>query len=272
MRALDLRATFITVSLASNRTWEWCQQRTGHGDSMKEKYRRTAATWTAQQQGDLAPMHLTIPELAKLIVPRLPHGGGSGSARPLPKSSKVHGRGVEPLRLAAAEPKSAASASFATRAVKGQSRPNPSRGFSGRKLGMSSCRGPSSQVPGPRFAPAVEPPLRRRRANGASPAPGSSGSRPWRSRGRVRRRSICWSDPLRRTRGPGARVGWGRARRGSRRHAMRNDVAATVGIESVEERPTTRDERLPERDGLVRIATAQRSLRAVQRADGDRRG
>ena len=28
MRAHDLRATFITVSLASGRTWEWCQQRT----------------------------------------------------------------------------------------------------------------------------------------------------------------------------------------------------------------------------------------------------
>jgi hypothetical protein len=35
----------------------------------------------------------------------------------------VHGRGVEPLRLAAAEPKSAASASFATRAVNLRSNP-----------------------------------------------------------------------------------------------------------------------------------------------------
>jgi hypothetical protein len=87
---------------------------------MKQKYRRTAATWIAQQQGDLAPMHLTIPELAELaesIAPRLPHGGGSGSGRRLPKPSKVHGKGLEPLCLAAAEPKSAASASFATRAV-----------------------------------------------------------------------------------------------------------------------------------------------------------
>src|ERR1019366_3427587 len=107
MRAHDLRATFITVSLASGRTWEWCQQRTGHGDSMKQKYRRTAATWIAQQQGDLAPMHMTIPELAvhRSIAPRLPHGGGSPVAQPLPKSMKVHGTGVEPVRLAAAEPK-----------------------------------------------------------------------------------------------------------------------------------------------------------------------
>jgi integrase len=35
IRAHDLRATFITVSLANGRTWEWCQQRTGHGDAMK---------------------------------------------------------------------------------------------------------------------------------------------------------------------------------------------------------------------------------------------
>jgi hypothetical protein len=107
MRAHDLRATFITVSLASGRTWEWCQQRTGHGDSMKQKYRRTAATWIAQQQGDLAPMHLTIPELAahRSITPRLPHDGGSRVAEVLPKSLKVHGKGLEPLCLSAAEPK-----------------------------------------------------------------------------------------------------------------------------------------------------------------------
>jgi hypothetical protein len=105
MRAHDLRATFITVSLASGRTWKWCQQRTGHGDAMKQKYRRTAATWTAQQQGDLAPMVLTIPELTELITPRLSQGGGSSVAPRLPKAAKVHGKGVEPLRLAAAEPK-----------------------------------------------------------------------------------------------------------------------------------------------------------------------
>jgi hypothetical protein len=63
MRAHDLRATFITVSLASG-PWEWCQQRTSHGDAMKQKYRRNSATWTAQRQGDLAPLHVAIPELA----------------------------------------------------------------------------------------------------------------------------------------------------------------------------------------------------------------
>ncbi len=120
MRAHDLRATFITVSLASGRTWEWCQQRTGHGDSMKQKYRRTSATWTAQRQGDLAPLHRAIPELADqvaLISPRIAPRPKFRVAQGLPIPMKVHGKGVEPLRLSAAEPKSAASASFATRAV-----------------------------------------------------------------------------------------------------------------------------------------------------------
>ena len=120
MRAHDLRATFIPVSLASGRTWEWCQQRTGHGDAMKQKCRRNSATWTAQRQGDLAPLHVAIPELAAhgaAITPRIAPRHDFRIAAGFPKSSKVHGKGVEPLRLAAAEPKSAASASFATRAV-----------------------------------------------------------------------------------------------------------------------------------------------------------
>lgn len=71
MRAHDLRATFVTVGLANGRTWEWCQARTGHGDAMKQKYRRTAATWMAQKQGDLAPLHLAIPELATFFKPAI---------------------------------------------------------------------------------------------------------------------------------------------------------------------------------------------------------
>ncbi len=113
MRAHDLRATFITVSLANGRTWEWCQQRTGHGDAMKDTYRRKAATWVAQQQGDLAPLHLAIPEFAiraQAIAPRLPHGAASRAREAVRRYRKVHGEGLEPSCLAAAEPKSAAYA------------------------------------------------------------------------------------------------------------------------------------------------------------------
>ncbi len=105
MRAHDLRATFVTVSLASGRTWEWCQQRTGHGDAMKQKYRRTSATWTAQRQGDLAPLHLAIPELAAQAALISPRPDDFRLAQGLPILAKVHGKGLETLCLAAAEPK-----------------------------------------------------------------------------------------------------------------------------------------------------------------------
>jgi hypothetical protein len=121
LRAHDLRATFVTVSLANGRTWEWCQQRTGHGDAMKGTYRRTAATWLAQRQGDFAPLVDAIPELGDTNRLAIAHGLPSKPKRALPtrhpKRGKVHGKGVEPLCLSAAEPKSAASASFATRAL-----------------------------------------------------------------------------------------------------------------------------------------------------------
>ena len=92
----------------SGRTWEWCQQRTGYGDAMKQKYRRTSATWDGQRQGDLAPLHLAIPELAApaaAIAPRIAPQHDFRLAPGLPILAKVHGKGLEPLRLAAAEPK-----------------------------------------------------------------------------------------------------------------------------------------------------------------------
>ncbi len=151
MRAHDLRATFITVSLANGRTWEWCQQRTGHGDAMKQKYRRTAATWIAQKQGDLVSLVEALPELAKFqtIARRLPDDPSRTIARRGAKSLKVHGKGVEPIRLAAAEPKSAASASFATRAVilSGNEVVILDESSVFESSGMRSNRGPNS----PRF-------------------------------------------------------------------------------------------------------------------------
>jgi hypothetical protein len=62
---------------------------------------------------------------------------------------KVHGKGVEPIRLAAAEPKSAASASFATRAVilSGNEVVILAESSVFESSGMRSNRGPNS----PRF-------------------------------------------------------------------------------------------------------------------------
>ena len=90
-----------------------------------ERYRRVAGTVRELTLGRLDPAGRRDPG-ARRGRCRREHGGKRGgriekrgrkgrcSSR---NYSKVHGKGVEPLRLAAAEPKSAASASFATRAV-----------------------------------------------------------------------------------------------------------------------------------------------------------
>lgn len=67
LRAHDLRATFITISLANGRSEAWVQDRTGHKSSiMINTYRRKARTHAETRLGDLVPMHLAIPELAEV--------------------------------------------------------------------------------------------------------------------------------------------------------------------------------------------------------------
>ena len=75
IRAHDLRATFVTISLATGKTETWVSDRTGHdGHTMIDKYRRKARTWNL---GELGPLYALIPELADTeptvrITPRLP--------------------------------------------------------------------------------------------------------------------------------------------------------------------------------------------------------
>ncbi len=64
IRAHDLRATFVTVSLATGKTETWISDRTGHrSHAMIETYRRRSRTWNV---GELAPLHERIPELSPL--------------------------------------------------------------------------------------------------------------------------------------------------------------------------------------------------------------
>jgi integrase len=77
MRAHDLRATFVTISLALGKSETWISDRTGHrSHEMIETYTRKARTWNL---GELGPLHALIPELAETepttrITPRIPHG------------------------------------------------------------------------------------------------------------------------------------------------------------------------------------------------------
>lgn len=61
----DLRATFVTVSLANGRSETWVQDRTGHKSSeMINEYRRQARTHAELRLGVLTPLAEAIPELA----------------------------------------------------------------------------------------------------------------------------------------------------------------------------------------------------------------
>jgi integrase len=82
MRAHDLRATFVTLSLANGKTEAWVMDRTGHTTSvMLGKYRRAARSAEELTLGWLHPMAEAIPELAKV-------GGKAG-----PSGSKGPGAG-----------------------------------------------------------------------------------------------------------------------------------------------------------------------------------
>jgi integrase len=63
-RAHDLRATFVTIALATGKTETWVSDRTGHdGHTMIDKYRRKARTWNV---GELGRLDQLIPELRDL--------------------------------------------------------------------------------------------------------------------------------------------------------------------------------------------------------------
>jgi integrase len=65
LRAHDLRATFVTLSLAAGKTESWIADRRGHTSSvMINRYRRAAGTANELGLGLLGPLHEAIPELS----------------------------------------------------------------------------------------------------------------------------------------------------------------------------------------------------------------
>lgn len=108
IRVHDLRATFITVSLACGRTETWVADRTGHKSSaMINRYRRAARRFAELGVGDLLPLDQAIPELAPRPSPEPPEpspepdrrtdhspdlgpeSGGSSAPRSAPNRSSV---------------------------------------------------------------------------------------------------------------------------------------------------------------------------------------
>jgi len=79
IRIHDLRATFVTLALATGRSEAWVQDRTGHRSSqMLNRYRRTARTVTELGLGRLAALDRAIPEFAPKKVDTSSSRGGAG--------------------------------------------------------------------------------------------------------------------------------------------------------------------------------------------------
>ncbi len=130
VRAHDMRGAFVTYSMAAGRNESWVQDRTGHTTSaMLNRYRRTARTVAELGLGALRPLAEAIPEVASVesadpplsetpdppradtkSVSKVSAEGVQSDELLRAKVLKVHGRGLEPLRLSAVEPKSTASA------------------------------------------------------------------------------------------------------------------------------------------------------------------
>jgi integrase len=67
LRVHDMRATFVTISLAQGQSETWVSDRTGHRSSqMLQNYRRVARTYQELNLGPLAPLYECIPELAEM--------------------------------------------------------------------------------------------------------------------------------------------------------------------------------------------------------------
>jgi hypothetical protein len=68
LRAHDLRATLVTISLATGKSDRWIMDRTGHRSiDMLNRYRRKGRTWNL---GALGPMCYLIPELREVTQQR----------------------------------------------------------------------------------------------------------------------------------------------------------------------------------------------------------
>jgi len=93
IRLHDLRASFVTVSLANGKTEAWVSDRTGHRSSeMLNRYRRAARTWSEAGLGSFLPLDEALPDLDS--PPDCPTHRGNHSGR---RANLAERRGFEPL-------------------------------------------------------------------------------------------------------------------------------------------------------------------------------
>jgi integrase len=99
LRAHDLRATFVTLSLANGKSETWVADRTGHHSSAQiGNYRRAARTAAELRLGPLDPLDRAIPELRG--KGNQGTGEGSDGTRRALKAARLTPRSAAKRRLA----------------------------------------------------------------------------------------------------------------------------------------------------------------------------
>ncbi len=144
MRAHDLRATFVTIGLATGRTETWIMDRTGHRSSgMVNNYRRAARTASELGLGALRPMDEAIPEIATALQHL--HTNQVDTARELVRSDAatseaipVLADGVEGTMVAVSEARIASSTATNER--------EPNFGSASERIQQSAGASPASDV------------------------------------------------------------------------------------------------------------------------------
>lgn len=94
IRLHDLRATFVTLSLANGHTETWVCDRTGHRSAqMVNGYRRAARTAEELELGPLTPLHEAVPELSENVSESAPPGSNGREEAPtddeIPESGPI---------------------------------------------------------------------------------------------------------------------------------------------------------------------------------------
>jgi integrase len=106
IRAHDLRSTFVTLSLACEKSESWVADRTGHKSSiMINRYRRAARTAAELALGPLASMVDAIPEIKERHLARKGGPEGGPTAEKIAQKPVIEEETIEPNLPVVAPPR-----------------------------------------------------------------------------------------------------------------------------------------------------------------------
>ncbi len=186
LRVHDLRATFVTVSLANGKSEQWVTDRTGHRSSaMLALYTRQARTWSELGLGELRPLDALLPEMRKARRPAPPPldkhwtSGSSSGAIPGAPVARSAGFSAVPEKQRAVPPLAKPSYVGSNPIRTSGDLPEDSHRDRPHERAEHAARWASTPRPGDRAAARDAGRARRRRRNRrpGSPPPGAPAPR-----------------------------------------------------------------------------------------------